>query len=72
MKLHELQPATEFHVKCNRVDRGASSGNGKLSGRGQGRKLAALAVARLELDKLHCSVVFKTMVTNINAKEYAV
>lgn len=35
MKLHELKPAEGSRKVRNRVGRGAATGNGKTSGRGQ-------------------------------------
>ncbi len=64
MKLHNYN--TAGFASTNRVGRGTSHpGNGKTSGRGQVKETnGGSGGVRLgsKVDKLHCSVVFKTIV----------
>lgn len=76
MKLHELKPSEGSRKLRNRVGRGAGTGNGKTSGRGQKVKKArsgggvrpGFEGGQLPLFRR----IPKRGFTNINRKEYAI
>ena len=75
MKLHELQPSEGSRHTRHRVGRGASSGWGKLSKRGQkGQKARSGGKVRLGFEGGQ-TPLFRRMpkrgFSNVNAKEYA-
>ncbi len=76
MKLHELKPSEGSRKVRNRVGRGAATGNGKTSGRGQkGQKARSGGGVRPgfeggQLPLFHR--IPKRGFTNINRKEYAI
>lgn len=76
MKLHELQPSEGSRHTRHRVGRGASSGWGKLSKRGQkGQKARSGGGVRLGFEGGQTPLfrrLPKRGFTNINRKEYAV
>lgn len=76
MKLHELKPAEGSRKVRNRVGRGAATGNGKTSGRGQkGQKARSGGGVRLGFEGGQTPLfrrLPKRGFTNVNRKEYAV
>ena len=65
MKLHELKPAEGSRKVRNRVGRGAATGNGKTSGRGQkGQKRVQVVVSDqdLKVDNYLYSAVYQNEV----------
>ncbi|MGH2104566.1 50S ribosomal protein L15 [Aerococcus urinaeequi] len=75
MKLHELQPSEGSRHTRHRVGRGASSGWGKLSKRGQKGQKARSAGVRLGFEGGQTPLfrrIPKRGFTNINRKEYAI
>ena len=76
MKLHELQQTERARKVRNRVGRGASSGNGKTSGRGhKGHKARSGGGVRLGFEGGQQPLfrrIPKRGFSNINRKDYAV
>ncbi|EKH2207000.1 50S ribosomal protein L15 [Staphylococcus pseudintermedius] len=76
MKLHELKPSEGSRKLRNRVGRGAGTGNGKTSGRGQkGQKARSGGGVRLGFEGGQLPLfrrIPKRGFTNINRKEYAI
>ncbi|MFW3505483.1 50S ribosomal protein L15 [Aerococcus viridans] len=75
MKLHELQPSEGSRHTRHRVGRGASSGWGKLSKRGQKGQKARSGGVRLGFEGGQTPLfrrIPKRGFTNINRKEYAI
>ncbi|EJA1900241.1 50S ribosomal protein L15 [Staphylococcus pseudintermedius] len=76
MKLHELKPSEGSRKLRNRVGRGAGTGNGKTSGRGQkGQKARSGGGARPGFEGGQLPLfrrIPKRGFTNINRKEYAI
>lgn len=76
MKLHDLHPAEGSRKERNRVGRGAATGNGKTSGRGQkGQKARSGGGVRPGFEGGQLPLfrrIPKRGFTNINRKEYAV
>ncbi|MCI6735754.1 MAG: 50S ribosomal protein L15 [Aerococcus urinaeequi] len=75
MKLHELQPSEGSRHTRHRVGRGASSGWGKLSKRGQKGQKARSSGVRLGFEGGQTPLfrrIPKRGFTNINRKEYAI
>ncbi|ADV06420.1 50S ribosomal protein L15 [Staphylococcus pseudintermedius] len=76
MKLHELKPSEGSRKLRNRVGRGAGTGNGKTSGRGQkGQKARSGGGVRPGFEGGQLPLfrrIPKRGFTNINRKEYAI
>ncbi|ELH8525436.1 50S ribosomal protein L15 [Staphylococcus pseudintermedius] len=76
MKLHELKPSEGSRELRNRVGRGAGTGNGKTSGRGQkGQKARSGGGVRPGFEGGQLPLfrrIPKRGFTNINRKEYAI
>ncbi|HEC2145430.1 50S ribosomal protein L15 [Staphylococcus delphini] len=76
MKLHELKPSEGSRKVRNRVGRGAGTGNGKTSGRGQkGQKARSGGGVRPGFEGGQLPLfrrIPKRGFTNINRKEYAI
>src|SRR5699024_6474941 len=76
MKLHELKPAEGSRKVRNRVGRGAATGNGKTSGRGQkGQKARLCCSLRTGFEGGQLSLfrrLSKRGFTNIIRKDYAI
>ncbi|EKC6430971.1 50S ribosomal protein L15 [Staphylococcus pseudintermedius] len=76
MKLHELKPSGGSRKLRNRVGRGAGTGNGKTSGRGQkGQKARSGGGVRPGFEGGQLPLfrrIPKRGFTNINRKEYAI
>ncbi|ARJ50387.1 50S ribosomal protein L15 [Staphylococcus lutrae] len=76
MKLHELKPSEGSRKVRNRVGRGAGTGNGKTSGRGQkGQKSRSGGGVRPGFEGGQLPLfrrLPKRGFTNINRKEYAI
>lgn len=76
MKLHELKPSEGSRRLRNRVGRGAGTGNGKTSGRGQkGQKARSGGGVRPGFEGGQLPLfrrIPKRGFTNINRKEYAI
>lgn len=76
MKLHELKPSEVSRKLRNRVGRGAGTGNGKTSGRGQkGQKARSGGGVRPGFEGGQLPLfrrIPKRGFTNINRKEYAI
>lgn len=76
MKLHELKPSAGSRKVRNRVGRGAATGNGKTSGRGQkGQKARSGGGVRPGFEGGQLPLfrrIPKRGFTNINRKEYAI
>ena len=75
MKLHELKAAEGSRRVRNRVGRGAATGNGKTSGRGQKVKKHVQVVKRPGFEGGQLPLfrrLPKRGFTNINRKEYAI
>ncbi|EGQ3761276.1 50S ribosomal protein L15 [Staphylococcus pseudintermedius] len=76
MKLHELKPSEGSRKLRNRVGRGAGTGNGKISGRGQkGQKARSGGGVRPGFEGGQLPLfrrIPKRGFTNINRKEYAI
>ncbi|WP_214522048.1 50S ribosomal protein L15 [Staphylococcus pseudintermedius] len=76
MKLHELKPSEGSRKLRNRVGRGAGTGNGKTSGRGQkGQKARSGGGVRPGFEGGQSPLfrrIPKRGFTNINRKEYAI
>ncbi|MFP5035895.1 50S ribosomal protein L15 [Staphylococcus pseudintermedius] len=76
MKLHELKPSEGSRKLRNRVGRGAGTGNGKTSGRGQkGQKARSGSGVRPGFEGGQLPLfrrIPKRGFTNINRKEYAI
>ncbi|WP_194747818.1 50S ribosomal protein L15 [Staphylococcus chromogenes] len=76
MKLHELKPSADSRKVRNRVGRGAATGNGKTSGRGQkGQKARSGGGVRPGFEGGQLPLfrrIPKRGFTNINRKEYAI
>lgn len=76
MKLHELKPSEGSRKLRNRVGRGACTGNGKTSGRGQkGQKARSGGGVRPGFEGGQLPLfrrIPKRGFTNINRKEYAI
>ncbi|SUM34426.1 50S ribosomal protein L15 [Staphylococcus gallinarum] len=77
MKLHELKPAEGSRKVRNRVGRGAATGNGKTSGRGQkGSKSSFRWKCKTRFSEGGQLPLFRRLpkrgFTNINRKEYAI
>ncbi|EGQ0379861.1 50S ribosomal protein L15 [Staphylococcus pseudintermedius] len=76
MKLHELKPSEGSRKLRNRVGRGAATGNGKTSGRGQkGQKARSGGGVRPGFEGGQLPLfrrIPKRGFTNINRKEYAI
>ncbi|HBJ9566928.1 TPA: 50S ribosomal protein L15 [Staphylococcus pseudintermedius] len=76
MKLHEIKPSEGSRKLRNRVGRGAGTGNGKTSGRGQkGQKARSGGGVRPGFEGGQLPLfrrIPKRGFTNINRKEYAI